>query len=179
MKKILIIIMLCGVTSSYAQVPPPPCAASTETWVIELDDGTIQIWSDYINLPECNKETIDGEVGGCHRAEGIYYAYTQAYAQSHVGELCPTPWRVPTPRDYYACVDLRKPGYGLFDFFNLPLYRLLEYSGLTNPKSIGYGKLDLLGDRDTGVIYELRIDQYTCHIIIRTTGFVRCVQSGQ
>jgi hypothetical protein len=52
MKKILIILMLCGVCYSYAQ-DTPRYAASTKTWVFGY-----QIWSDAIQIPSCNKSSF-------------------------------------------------------------------------------------------------------------------------
>ena len=95
----LTIIMLCGALSAYAQdPPPPPHAASTETWVVELDDGSTQIWSDYINIPECNVEDDKETYADCHRADGIYYAYLEKYVKINASVLCPDPWRLP---DHY------------------------------------------------------------------------------
>jgi hypothetical protein len=99
MKKILTIMMFCGFMSAFAQAPPPH-AASTETWEIELPNGVTQIWSDYINLPECNKEEYDdSNKADCHRSEEIFYAYNAGYVEKYVDKLCPAPWRLPTSKD--------------------------------------------------------------------------------
>jgi hypothetical protein len=50
MKKLITLIMLCGLVSAYAQNTPPH-AASTATWVI----GD-QTWSDAIHIPACDKK---------------------------------------------------------------------------------------------------------------------------
>jgi hypothetical protein len=97
MKKLLTIIMLCGVCYGYAQ-DTPPYAASTKTWVVEGDDGVTRIWSDYINMPECNKEGDKNDP--CHRGQGIFYSYNEKYIKKRKKEMCPLPWRIPTTKDY-------------------------------------------------------------------------------
>jgi hypothetical protein len=97
MKKIFTIMLLLGFVSAFAQAPPPH-AASTETWEIEKGDVTY-IWSDYINLPECNKEEHSESKADCHRAEGLFYKYNTDYVEKYADKLCPAPWRLPTSKD--------------------------------------------------------------------------------
>jgi hypothetical protein len=103
MKKLLTIIMLCGVCYGYAQNTPPH-AASTRTWVITAN-GVTQTWSDHINLPECNKPDFDGgsvvmPKADCMHNRGRYYFYSWPYVIHHAKKLCPAPWRIPTKNDF-------------------------------------------------------------------------------
>jgi hypothetical protein len=110
MKKILTILMLCGVMNSYAQNTPPH-AASKKTWVIKAN-GVTQIWSDHVNLPDCNKadyhgySVYSGEDDDCRKnVTGRYYLYSFYYVFRHAKKLCPSPWRVPTKKDFVVVVN--------------------------------------------------------------------------
>jgi uncharacterized protein (TIGR02145 family) len=123
MKRILTVIMICGVINGYTQNTPPH-AASTNTWVIE-GNGISQTWSDHINVPACDKTDFDGgffndidendyEVGysdiqyggnpkaDCRNNPGYYYLYSWWYVSKNAATLCPSPWRVPTADDFLA-----------------------------------------------------------------------------
>jgi hypothetical protein len=104
MKKILTIIMLCGVVGSYAQ-NTPRYAASTRTWTF----GN-QTWSDAIHIPECNKSsfTRDYDNPQCrsYTEDGkTWYYYNWAYVNQKAAVLCPSPWRVPTVEDSETLVS--------------------------------------------------------------------------
>jgi hypothetical protein len=86
-------------------ITTPPFAASTQMWEIELDDGTTQIWSDYINLPECNKEELNNEKADCYRDMGIFYKYDIKYANEKRTVLCPSPWRMPAITELEQLAD--------------------------------------------------------------------------
>jgi hypothetical protein len=120
MKELLTIIMLCGVCYGYAQ-DTPPYAASTQTWEVEADDATY-IWSDYINLPECNKP--DGK--DCNRGEGIYNEYSWKFLQKNAGKLCPDPWTPQQLMDHPLLNDQLWLKTTL-DFKNLYKYVYLPY----------------------------------------------------
>jgi hypothetical protein len=99
MKKILTIIMLCGVMSGYAQ-KTPPYAASTKTWT--FGDQT---WSDAIQFPTCNKPNskMDNFVPYCRsetQGTKTRYYYNWSYVVHVATELCPSSWRVPTVQDF-------------------------------------------------------------------------------
>jgi hypothetical protein len=99
MKKILTIIMLCGVMGGYAQ-NTPPYAASTKTWTF----GN-QTWSDAIQFPTCNKPNSkrDDFVPYCSsetQDTKTRYYYNWSYVAQVATELCPSPWRVPTVQDF-------------------------------------------------------------------------------
>jgi uncharacterized protein (TIGR02145 family) len=104
MKNILTIIMLCGVMSGYAQNTPPH-AASKKTWIVGK-----QIWSDAIRHPDCKHIDSKSDYDpGCYIYNNgfPYYYYNLRWA--HGGKLCPSPWRVPTERDFKILYDtLRK-----------------------------------------------------------------------
>jgi hypothetical protein len=107
-KTLLTILMLCGVMCGYAQKAPPP-AASTMTWVIK-SYGVTQTWSDYINLPTCNKKDYDGgsayiSKADCRNNPGYYYLYSLPYVKQNADNLCPSPWRIPTKNDLRVVVD--------------------------------------------------------------------------
>jgi uncharacterized protein (TIGR02145 family) len=112
MKKLSIllaaVVLFTGCKKDEKEVTPPPHAASDKTWVI--DDGTIkQTWSDVIQMPDCNKPDFDGGAADAPKADGrsftdkagyTYYYYSYQYVEQHAGELCPSPWRVPTKDDF-------------------------------------------------------------------------------
>jgi hypothetical protein len=179
MKKILIIIMLCEVTSSYAQVPPPPFAASTETWVIELDDGTTQIWSDYINLPTCNKEAYKKNKADCRRGEeGILYSYNAKYIKKHKDILCPAPWRVPSERDLHAYYDCRLHGRHETDFCQMYPFLFIPYRKYNGYRMTALDGITLilffqpLNEADAARFLNPWVPQKTAFDL------VRCIQTG-
>jgi hypothetical protein len=97
--KTLTIIMLCGFVCGYAQ-NTPHYAASTRTWTFGA-----QIWSDAIQMPECNKDDFDNlyATPNCRSyTEGgkTWYYYNWGYVDANkTDRLCPLPWRVPTKAD--------------------------------------------------------------------------------
>jgi uncharacterized protein (TIGR02145 family) len=94
MKKILTIIMLCGVCYGYAQ-NAPPTAITNETWVIQCY-GVSQVWSDRVR-----KLANDGS--------GTEMSF--AYAGRNAQKLCPKPWRLPSANDFrnlLNCLDGEK-----------------------------------------------------------------------
>jgi hypothetical protein len=101
MKKLLTILMLCGVCYGYAQ-NTPRYAASTKTWKF----GGLT-WSDAIRIPECNKTSFaDSEtVPQCRSytdGTNTWYYYNWPYVHTNAATLCPDPWRVPTKDDFEA-----------------------------------------------------------------------------
>jgi uncharacterized protein (TIGR02145 family) len=85
---------------------PPPHAASAKVWIV----GN-QIWSDAIQIPECNKEDFGfynkedspPDCRSCNDENGnTYYYYNWPYVDLNAAELCPSPWRVPTQEDFVA-----------------------------------------------------------------------------
>ena len=104
MKKIITIIMLCGVCHGYAQNTPPH-AASTQTWVFGA-----QIWSDAIHMPECNKESFiasatEPQCRSYTENGKTWYYYNRAYVKKNWKEMCPTPWVLPT---WGVCLRLKQ-----------------------------------------------------------------------
>jgi hypothetical protein len=98
-KKVLTIIMLCGIISSYAQ-NIPRYAATTETW-----NFGGQTWSDAIRVPECNKEdfTKSDTDPQCRSYIGdgnTWYYYNWPYVNANAATMCPSPWRVPAKEDF-------------------------------------------------------------------------------
>jgi hypothetical protein len=104
MKKLLTILMLCGVCYGYAQKTPPH-AASTRTWVIKAN-GVTQTWSDHIDLPACNKARFEASStrADCRNNPGYHYLYSWLYVKQNAATLCPSPWRVPTVDDFEIVV---------------------------------------------------------------------------
>ncbi|MDR1897771.1 MAG: fibrobacter succinogenes major paralogous domain-containing protein [Prevotellaceae bacterium] len=99
MKRILTVIMLCGIFSAYAQ-KTPPYAVSTRTWKI----GN-QVWSDVIRMPDCNKSNFinSNTTPDCRSytyRSVTYFYYNWAYVYANRRKMCPSPWRVPTKRDF-------------------------------------------------------------------------------
>jgi hypothetical protein len=87
-------------TVTVTQAPNTPLyAASTQTWV--MGD---QIWSDAIQIPECNKASFyeSNDTPQCRSyTEGkTWYYYNWAYVDQYAATLCPSPWRVPTKSDF-------------------------------------------------------------------------------
>jgi uncharacterized protein (TIGR02145 family) len=87
-------------TAIVMQEARPFYAASTRTWTV----GN-QIWSDVIQMPECNKEEypIDPYTPHCRKYTdrmGTDYFYNWSYANFNGPALCPSPWRVPSNTDF-------------------------------------------------------------------------------
>jgi hypothetical protein len=101
--------------ASNAEIPvyeaddAPPHAASDKVWVI----GT-QEWSDFIQIPACNKDNYDVGSFEVPRADcrsvlndgKTYYHYTWPYVNRNASTLCPSPWRVPTESDFDVLCNL-------------------------------------------------------------------------
>jgi hypothetical protein len=87
----------------------PPHAASTKTWTF---GSSTLMWSDAIQIPECNKTSFDGGTAEEPKADGrsythegkTYYYYSWPYVHENAAQLCPDPWRVPTEDDFEALV---------------------------------------------------------------------------
>ncbi len=83
----------------------PPKAKTTTTWEIAIEGGT-QIWSDAINMDDCNKTTFNpaASASDCrnHTDPANGYYYTQIYVRDNQDLMCPAPWRVPTQADFVA-----------------------------------------------------------------------------
>jgi uncharacterized protein (TIGR02145 family) len=76
-----------------------------------------QIWSDAINVPECNKDDFSASdtEPRCRSLvyNGIrYYYYNWQYVSQNAATLCPSPWRVPAREDFVA-LDKALGGNGL------------------------------------------------------------------
>jgi hypothetical protein len=98
-KRLLTLIMLCGMMHGYAQNTPPH-AASTRTWTF----GT-QTWSDAIRIPACNKKSLLESATNpqcCSYTEqgNTFYYYNWAYVDANEDKLCRSPWRVPSKEDF-------------------------------------------------------------------------------
>jgi hypothetical protein len=80
--------------------PPPPNAASTNTWVL----GGL-LWSDAIQVTSCNELSLPNDYNtpacGTYGENGdTWYYYNAEYVRSYANQvLCPSPWRVPTVED--------------------------------------------------------------------------------
>jgi uncharacterized protein (TIGR02145 family) len=84
----------------------PPLAASTQTWTF----GD-QIWSDAIQCPECDKETLEDSYTEpqCRSYADLesgktFYYYNWPHVNQNATNMCPSPWRVPTKDDFEALV---------------------------------------------------------------------------
>jgi hypothetical protein len=100
---------------------PPPHAASTQTWTF----GD-QIWSDAIQIPECNKTSFTNsyDVPHCrsYTTNNItYYYYNWAYVNTNGTNLCASPWRVPSQSDFEALTGATSGG-ELTTVWGLPGY---------------------------------------------------------
>jgi uncharacterized protein (TIGR02145 family) len=90
----------------------PPLAASARLWTV----GS-QIWSDVINVPECDHDafTNSATVPYCrsYTVSGKkWYYYNWSYVNANKNTLCPSPWHVPTKDDFIA-LDIALGGTGL------------------------------------------------------------------
>jgi uncharacterized protein (TIGR02145 family) len=80
----------------------PRYAVSAKTWPV----GS-QVWSDYINIPECDHVTYtnsntDPYCRSNTANEKKWYYYNWAYVNKNQKTLCPEQWRVPTKDDFVA-----------------------------------------------------------------------------
>jgi hypothetical protein len=103
-------------------------AASARTWTF----GN-QTWSDAIHMPECNKTSFTNSrtVPQCRSytsAGNIYYYYNWAYVNANKSKMCPSPWRVPTYKDFKTLKNNTTP---------LTLFNAWGYSGFANGNSMG------------------------------------------
>jgi hypothetical protein len=101
----------------------PPHATSTKTW--EFGD---QIWSDAIQMPECNKTSFtDSETKPDCRSytsnRNTWYYYNWPYVIKNSVKMCPSPWRVPSKSDFSTLVS---------NTTNSTLINAWGYGGLAN-----------------------------------------------
>jgi uncharacterized protein (TIGR02145 family) len=89
-----------------AQIVPPTYAATSQSWIVGEGDE-LQIWSDVIELPACNKTEFDGGSyptfqADCRKNADDYrgYYYSWNYVNEHAAQLCPDAWRVPSKDDF-------------------------------------------------------------------------------
>jgi uncharacterized protein (TIGR02145 family) len=109
----------------------PRYAASTKTWMV----GS-QIWSDAINVPECDHATYTNSntVPYCRSYEYSgrkWFYYNGAYVDANKDILCPSPWHVPT-KDDFVSLDLALGGTGVSRSGLDPLWvtsKYLDYWG--------------------------------------------------
>jgi hypothetical protein len=100
----------------------PLYAASTQTWTF----GD-QIWSDAIQIPECNKTSFTNsyDVPDCRNYTNnnitYYYYYNWAYVNTNGTTLCASPWRVPSQADFVALSGVTSAG-ELTSAWGLPGY---------------------------------------------------------
>lgn len=112
------------ITIRQACAVAPANAQTDRLWRIGEGDD-VQIWSDAINIPECNKTDYDegGEftpIPDCRNNPGYAYLYSWAYAAEKGDVLCPDGWRVPTKDDFLA-LDLALGGNGRNDQADIAL----------------------------------------------------------
>ncbi|MDR3350328.1 MAG: hypothetical protein LBN98_01605, partial [Prevotellaceae bacterium] len=97
-------------TLSLQPLIPPSAAASTQTWTF---GASTLVWSDAIQMPDCNKGDFYGgndEVpwsdGRSYTEDGYtWYYYSWAYVDNHKSTMCPSPWRVPAKADFEELLD--------------------------------------------------------------------------
>jgi hypothetical protein len=83
----------------YEATNAPPHAATNTAWVF----GS-QTWSDAIRMPGCSNSSLTTSDTEPHcrsytHEDNTYYYYNWPYVVARAGELCPSPWRVPTRAD--------------------------------------------------------------------------------
>ena len=89
-------------------VPPPPYAASTQTWT--FGDSPL-VWSDRINYTDCPKEKPNNWYTDPHCScysgtSGTYCLYGWACAVLFQDIMCPSPWRLPVKADFEALLSV-------------------------------------------------------------------------
>jgi hypothetical protein len=72
----------------------PTYAASNKAWLI---DGYAKVWSDAIQMPECNKASFANSetTPQCRSFEingKTFYYYNQQYVKANYSRMCPSPW---------------------------------------------------------------------------------------
>jgi uncharacterized protein (TIGR02145 family) len=87
-------------TAIVTQEAKPFYAISDKTWIV----GN-QIWSDVIQVPECNKTTYANQATepDCRKytdSRGTMYLYNWTYVNQNSKTICPDPWRVPSETDF-------------------------------------------------------------------------------
>jgi uncharacterized protein (TIGR02145 family) len=99
-----------NVEPKQAELQTPPHARTATTWVVEIAGGAKQIWSDDINVPECDKTTYNGGnimqgfQADCRNVGNAAYSfiYSWPYVEQNAATLCPAPWSVPSQDDFIA-----------------------------------------------------------------------------
>lgn len=101
------------VTVEQAALATPEHAKTTKFWIVGTGDNK-QIWSDEINLPECDKtdfQTADNpeEDDACDCRNNAFvnidgsdfgFYYSTKYVVKYADNLCPDGWRVPELNDF-------------------------------------------------------------------------------
>jgi uncharacterized protein (TIGR02145 family) len=97
----------------------PQYAMTDEIWTVG-EGETLQLWSDEINIPECNKTDFTGggtpqePLSDCRDNFGMEeygFLYTAEYVVRNADKLCPEGWRVPSLEDF-AQLDKNLGGNG-------------------------------------------------------------------
>jgi uncharacterized protein (TIGR02145 family) len=79
----------------------PSNAKTTTTWTVS-GNGGVQVWSDVINVPACNKTTYSASstTASCRNNGSYGYLYSWVYVKKNANTLCDNGWRVPTNDDF-------------------------------------------------------------------------------
>jgi uncharacterized protein (TIGR02145 family) len=126
---------------------PPTDARSAQAWLVTGQDGA-QIWSDAINIPNCNKTDFYARKESypdCRNNGNYGYLYSGLYVRYNASVLCPDPWRVPTKEDFEKLIELVRPvtlckewDSELNDPPAVPFaFPGMEYAGICNNSFIG------------------------------------------
>jgi hypothetical protein len=89
----------------YENENAPSYAASKKVWVFGE-----QVWSDAVRCPDCNKDALEDSYTAprCRSYtsdEKTRDYYNWAYVDANKEEMCPSPWRVPTKKDFDVLVS--------------------------------------------------------------------------
>jgi hypothetical protein len=153
----------------------PTYAASTKTWKFGE-----QIWSDAIQIPECNKsffaESRTEPQCRSYSYEGkTYYYYNWSYVIAHDYAMCPPPWRVPTLQDASALEGI------IFDPAELVEWQLGGYAHATGigwaGRQTSYWTTTKLPQFNTAATVHANYDEiYSGQLELETGVPVRCVR---
>lgn len=101
-KETVTIVQILAVTA-------PTDAKTENVWIVGEVRGEMQLWSDAISLPRCDKTDFNGrmlETGDCRNNPGYGYLYSWNFVDKNGDELCPDGWQVPSTDDFGALFDI-------------------------------------------------------------------------
>jgi hypothetical protein len=160
------------VTINQTGIVAPSVAKTDKIWIVG-EGETLQLWSDAILLPRCDKEDFDGgdpyannPFADCRSSEGGEVSlFSGPFVIENAAEICPEGWRVPTLQEFMM-LDINLGGTGARE----------QYFGSENDKNKPLERYN--GPEWGGEMYG--IYHLISGFVYRTDGFYRGIyEAGQ